>query len=134
MITRLAVLKRLKLRNTWTDQGCTEIAPKNVNASLKVRIINKFFISQQWLVKWTDALHVTLSHWPKYDIYWQHCDDINKKHLKTINHTKKWLTFPYLNKSKKEMLVIPNSLLFQSFFRPSNVWSNSWVDSLSTSP
>ena len=134
MLTRIAVFKRLKLTNTLPIWGCAEIARKNVIATLKVQSINKFFVSKQELSKWTDSLHVTSFRWPKYDIYWQYCDDINKRHLKTLNHTKNWPIFSCLNQLKNEMLVIPDSLLFQSFFRPSNFWSNSRVDLLSTGP
>ena len=64
MTTRLAVLKRLKLRNTLPIKGCAEIARKNFNAALKVQSINKFFVSQQGMVKRTDTLHVTAPPWP----------------------------------------------------------------------
>ena len=122
MTTRLAVLKRLKLRNTLPIKGCAEIARKNFNAALKVQSINKFFVSQQGMVKRTDTLHVTAPPWPMWyllTILWWHKQ-------KTFENIKPYQKLAYLflfKPVKNEMLVIPDSLLFQSFFRPSNVWS-----------
>ena len=52
--------------------------------------------------EWSKELMLSMLLRPhgRYGIYWQYYDDINKRHLKTLNHTKNWPTFSCLNQSK----------------------------------